>query len=293
MPSPLSVTSLTTRRGGYTAGVGGSDGALARSGSADAADTGQPGCAWGRGRTRCGERARRRRGARRDLRALHADGPGRAVRAPAPGRCSRAVNRARIQSPSCIEVASSGELLMNASSACARSAAVARFSRFGLERPADRLRERRRSCGATFSIGSSLPSRIARIAATASPRGTMYLPASSSHSTMREREHVAAAVERRGDRLLGRHVRVLALDLARGSSAGRPRAAAFAMPKSHSFTTPSNDDHDVRRRDVAVDEPERLAVRTAQLVRVVQRVRGVGADARDQRRRQLLAARRA
>jgi len=38
--------------------------------------------------------------------------------------------------------------------------------------------------GAAFSIGVSLPSRIARIAATASPRGTIVCPVISSHITI-------------------------------------------------------------------------------------------------------------
>jgi hypothetical protein len=38
--------------------------------------------------------------------------------------------------------------------------------------------------GAAFSSGTSRPSRIARIASTASPRGTIVLPASSSHITI-------------------------------------------------------------------------------------------------------------
>ena len=59
---------------------------------------------------------------------------------------------------------------------------------------------------------------------------------SSSHSTMPTREHVGARVERLAARLLGRHVRELALEQPGLRLLRDLRRVALAMPKSTSFT---------------------------------------------------------
>ena len=99
---------------------------------------------------------------------------------PVPSR----MNRWRTHAPTCIGVASSGEDLMNCSSACARSIAVARISRRVCSAHVIAFASAGGVFGAAWRIEGSLPSRIARIASTASPRPTIVLPASSSHSTM-------------------------------------------------------------------------------------------------------------
>ncbi len=92
-------------------------------------------------------------------------------------------------------------------------------------------------------------------------------------------EHVSPAVDvLRGARLLGRHVRELALEL---TGAGRrelarcPRHAEIGEPRAA-----VDADEDVLRRDVAVHDAERLAVIVGQLVGGVQPREHVADDAR-------------
>ena len=79
----------------------------------------------------------------------------------------------------------------------------------------------------------------------------------------------------------------------------RSRAAACAMPKSTSLTTPDAIDHDVRRADVAMHDVQRHAVGVAELVREGERAGQLGHQVADDperqrplRRRRLLQQRR-
>ena len=83
-----------------------------------------------------------------------------------------------------------------------------------------------------------------------------------------EREHVAAAIERLAEDLLGRHVRVLALD--RAGARPRVRAARLRDAEVEQLHGAVGAHHDVRRRHVAVDDAEQRAVGAARLVRGVQ-----------------------
>ena len=93
-----------------------------------------------------------------------------------------------------------------------------------------------------------------------------------------EREHVAAAVDRLAEALLGRHVRDLALERAR-LGLGRP-VRRLRDPEVDDLHRAVVADQDVRRRHVAVDDAERRAIGPALLVRVVQ-AGGRGGDDRD------------
>ena len=149
-------------------------------------------------------------------------------------------NRARTQVASCIGVASSGEALMNDSRACANSAAVARRSRLVSSAHVIAFASGGGVCGATVEIGATLPSRIARIASIASPRATIVLPLSSSHITIASentslRPSSGAAIVCSGDMYA-----YLPLTWP-GWVSWFVSDAAFAIPKSHSLTTPSYD----------------------------------------------------
>jgi hypothetical protein len=83
-----------------------------------------------------------------------------------------------------------------------------------------------------------------------------------------EREDVAAAIDRLALALLGRHVAVLAFD----RSADSLRRALFSLRDTEveHFDAAVVADHDVRGRDIAMHDVERLAGLAATLVRVMQ-----------------------
>ena len=87
-----------------------------------------------------------------------------------------------------------------------------------------------------------------------------------------EREHVGPAIDVVGDALFGRHVRELALDGARA----RAGLAQLGLrdPEVDDLDHALEADDQVLRRDIAVDDVERLTVRRL-VVRVVQPGRGL------------------
>ena len=95
----------------------------------------------------------------------------------------------------------------------------------------------------------------------------------------REREHVAAPVERARDRLLGRHVRVLAFDLARIRQlvAQRRRLGDAEVAQLHLAGVAADD---VRRRHVAMNDPQRTAAAVDRRMRRVERGPDLGGDIR-------------
>jgi hypothetical protein len=96
-----------------------------------------------------------------------------------------------------------------------------------------------------------------------------------------EREHVAAAIDLAAAALLRCHVRELALDDAgHRLDRARGRLRDAEVEQLHGAVEA---DHDVRWRDVAVDDAERHAVAVASLVRVIE----AGRRARDDGEREL------
>ncbi len=93
-----------------------------------------------------------------------------------------------------------------------------------------------------------------------------------------EREHVGAAIDRAADALLGRHVRRLADEHAGLGLRAAHRGAGDA--EVHDLHVAVVAEEDVRRRDIAVHDAERLAVGADRFVRVVERA-GDGTDDRD------------
>ena len=125
----------------------------------------------------------------------------------------------RIHSDSCSGVASTGDCLMNSSSAACELGGGGRDRRAAGSRPTPPpVASGGGTWGATCSMRGKLPSRIVFIASTTSPRSTMLRPASSSHSTTPSENTSLRPSSGLRDRLLGRHVRVLALDDARAGS---------------------------------------------------------------------------
>ncbi len=159
---------------------------------------------------------------------------------PVVGPAGTRANRSRIHAPSCIGVASSGEPFTNVSSVWASSIALGRSSRRFCRARVSALASGGGVVGAISEIEGRLPSRIWRIASTASPRPTIVRPASSSHSTMPSentslRPSSGDAVVCSGD--MYAYLPLTWPGLVRSSVI----AAALAMPKSHSLTTPSYD----------------------------------------------------
>ena len=91
-----------------------------------------------------------------------------------------------------------------------------------------------------------------------------------------EREHVAAAIDRLADALLGGHVRDLALERAGPGLDGAVRG--LRDPEVRDLDAAVVADEEVGRRHVAVHDPERRPVGGALLVRVVEPGRGGGHD---------------
>ena len=92
-------------------------------------------------------------------------------------------------------------------------------------------------------------------------------------------EDVGARVDRLAARLLGRHVRELALEQARLRLRGAERARRLGDAEVDQLDRAVVGDEHVLRRDVAVHEAERLAVGADARVRVVQPGQRVGDDA--------------
>ena len=97
-----------------------------------------------------------------------------------------------------------------------------------------------------------------------------------------EREDVGRAIDLGAAHLLGRHVRELALERARARR--REPVGDLGDAEVDDLRVAVVGDEEVVRRDVAVDEAEELAVLAAQLVRRVQALGRVGADARGELR---------
>ena len=94
-----------------------------------------------------------------------------------------------------------------------------------------------------------------------------------------QRKDVRAAIERPLHRLLGRHVREVSLQAADD----RAIVTSLRQPEVGQLHLARERDQDVRRRDVTVDEAERLPVGAAQLVGEVQPLRDLGGDVQGQR----------
>jgi len=91
-----------------------------------------------------------------------------------------------------------------------------------------------------------------------------------------EREHVGAVIELVAEALLGRHVARLAAHDARDRVDVRDRRRRD--PEVHDLHRAVVADHDVRQRDVAVDQAQRPAARVAAAVRVIEPRGGRGDD---------------
>ena len=93
-----------------------------------------------------------------------------------------------------------------------------------------------------------------------------------------QREDVGAPIERRLHRLLGRHVREVPLE------APHHRAIVTTLGEAEvrQLDLARQRDEDVRRRHVAMDEPQRLPVVALELVREVQPLRQLGGDVQRQ-----------
>ena len=105
-----------------------------------------------------------------------------------------------------------------------------------------------------------------------------------------EREDVDARVDRTAAQRLGRQVRRLALD--RAVLGVAPRGAVARDAEVEQLERARRRQHDVRRRDVAMDDAQRLAVAALQAVDVVERAADLVREVRRDRDRHELPAER-